>query len=462
MSYGLRAHMASLVAVALLAAGCSGAGGTLADSKALGPRSTQAVLAEARGAPAPAGVEDDVYGMLLDELERVLEQEGVTRVVAAPPSGLENRIADLTYNNDDLDRYTLSWSYTNSGDYDQNSEVNVADLTVIGQNFGKSSSDPDWETSARRADGDGDGLVTVADITPIGRHFGKSVGGYNVYRTDLGGLDPELIDGGEPVLIGTVDIDSITDPLLPIEFAVELGLDAPGGVYAENAPVFSVIPFDRDGEEPADTADAVTVAGDSIVIYNSSAIDDYRQLSWSQPEADRGVPQPPVSDWIHARVTRLTPDVQPPPKADQATYDFSGRALPQTMDARFNLSTGEGRIELRGENGSTLARYRGGADAFTVMQTAQVAADAPFSPDSLAATPFVIMNADPAALAIEEYTAGQTDYAGEMTGVQTMLGVFFPDDPLKISGMAGGLPEWAEKWCLIKDAVGEIEDLQEY
>ena len=122
-----------LVGLALLANACSGSGNPFADAEGMGTRSTQALLAQARSAPAPAGIEGDVYELLIDELERVLEQEGVSRVVAAPPSGIENQIADLTYTDNDLESYSLRWTYTNSGDYDRNSEVNVADLTVIGK-----------------------------------------------------------------------------------------------------------------------------------------------------------------------------------------------------------------------------------------------------------------------------------------------------------------------------------------
>jgi len=78
----------------------------------------------------------------------------------------------------------LSWSYHLSGDYDQNSEVNIADLTALGPRLGHSTSDGDDDAADAVVDGDGNGQITIADVTPIGANFLKGIASYNVYSQD--------------------------------------------------------------------------------------------------------------------------------------------------------------------------------------------------------------------------------------------------------------------------------------
>lgn len=437
----------------MLLAGCGGSQNTTVATARGTQQSTAAILEQARADGAPEGVDAHIYRELLSELERVLEAGKVNRVVSAPPSGIANQITDLAYTDNDLESYSLSWSYSNAGDYDNNSEVNIADLARIGQNFGKKQGDSDWDTVARLADGDGNGEINIADVTPIGQHFGKSLGGYNVYRA----ADAQ----DTPVKIGALAFADVADPTLPLVFTVPYLVDAPGDFQNFKSPLFSVRPYDSEGNEPADTSTAATVQGDDIVLYSSSYIDDYMGLNWHQPPGEQGAAPPPIPDWIYSRVTQLTPQVIPPPKLDQETYMFKGRAMPQSMDARFNLSLGTGRINLVSEDGRSSIKLRGEAGAFAIRLSSEVAAKAPFDPDSLAATPFVVFNTDKTLVSVEEYLVDGTEYAAEFAAGNSQLGVFFPDDPLDLP-MASGLPDWAEKYCMLLDATGSIPDLQEY
>lgn len=95
---------------------------------------------------------------------------------------------------------TLQWNERNTGDYDLNGEVNVADLTRIGLYFNQST-DPGQNPNSAKvevADGDDNGLITLADITPISFNFGSFITGYNVYRTTLATPDenPDPTDTG--------------------------------------------------------------------------------------------------------------------------------------------------------------------------------------------------------------------------------------------------------------------------
>ena len=76
--------------------------------------------------------------------------------------------------------WSLSWNYANTGDYDQNSEVNIADLTPIGIHFGEIVTDP--LSSQAIIDGDGNTEINIADITPIGINYGSSIAGYRIWE----------------------------------------------------------------------------------------------------------------------------------------------------------------------------------------------------------------------------------------------------------------------------------------
>lgn len=67
------------------------------------------------------------------------------------------------------------------GDGDQNGEVNIADITPVGDFFGESSYD---NCAAARADYDGNTEVNLADLTIIGQHLGESTQGYSIGISD--------------------------------------------------------------------------------------------------------------------------------------------------------------------------------------------------------------------------------------------------------------------------------------
>ena len=77
---------------------------------------------------------------------------------------------------------TFSWTYTCPGDYDQNGEVNVADLTPLGQNYGTGGGF-EYATDLYQIDGDGNGELNISDLTTIGQNYGASVAGYAIYRS---------------------------------------------------------------------------------------------------------------------------------------------------------------------------------------------------------------------------------------------------------------------------------------
>jgi len=76
----------------------------------------------------------------------------------------------------------LRWRYYATGDYDQNGEVNIADLTPLGAHYGESGPfDPLGAVYC--VDGDRNSALTIADITPIGAQYGRRVSTYRIYAS---------------------------------------------------------------------------------------------------------------------------------------------------------------------------------------------------------------------------------------------------------------------------------------
>lgn len=108
----------------------------------------------------------------------------VTRRVSIPPNTTGSRtIAEWNGLTN-----TLSWYYFNVGDYNQNSVVNIGDLTPLGANFGASAGAPPAKfpvgTQLSVIDANNDGVINIQDLAPIGINWLKTAqGGYNVYHS---------------------------------------------------------------------------------------------------------------------------------------------------------------------------------------------------------------------------------------------------------------------------------------
>ena len=125
----------------------------------------------------------------------------------------DGTVDDLRF--DSLVRDKLLWSYRSPGDYDQNSEVNIADVTPIGQYYQRTTASPDW-AEAQTADGDENGEVNIADLTPIGSHYLLRCTAYSVLAGPT--------ETGEFSSIGEVALGDASEPpaggFLQFEFTV--------------------------------------------------------------------------------------------------------------------------------------------------------------------------------------------------------------------------------------------------
>lgn len=167
------------------------------------PADMQAALAQISSAACPAGVDGAVWDSLCASLATAVADGAAARQAgkqaSTRPTGEENEIADLEIVDDGAGGLQLEWSYVNAGDYDGNGEVNIGDLTPVGQHFRDTTAAADW-AQAQAADGDGNGEVNIADVTPIGKHFGAACMSYNIYGRDA--------TTGPWSLLGSIDLSA--------------------------------------------------------------------------------------------------------------------------------------------------------------------------------------------------------------------------------------------------------------
>jgi hypothetical protein len=139
------------------------------------------VLDEARALPAPSGVSPDVFASLKRSFIEQLSLSVQSKFTARAPEDEANRVTDLAFNFRD-EAYWFVWSYRNVGDYNQDGEVSIPDITPIAQHFGHTRAGigifPDQEDEV--IDGDDNGDIGIPDITPIAQNYLVNVARYAI------------------------------------------------------------------------------------------------------------------------------------------------------------------------------------------------------------------------------------------------------------------------------------------
>ena len=155
-----------------------------------------------------------------------------------PPTGPENAVYDLEITDNGDGTYTLSWSYTNVGDYNQDGIADSADGARIALH---------WEETADETnewlDGNGDGAVNGMDITIIALNLWTECAGYSVqFGNSLDGLFAEVM---------AVPLDLTWEVNVRKRFKVLLSAPASG--------FYRVVPYDYSGN-PGESSSVVELA----------------------------------------------------------------------------------------------------------------------------------------------------------------------------------------------------------
>ncbi|MCB1187299.1 PQQ-binding-like beta-propeller repeat protein [bacterium] len=99
------------------------------------------------------------------------------RTLSVPPQDGRDRVT-LSYS-----AGALRWHYRNTGDYDQNGEVNAADLIPLAKLLGTFGGPFESSTIESVVDGDGNGEINIGDVAPIAQHYGVRLTGYSIYAS---------------------------------------------------------------------------------------------------------------------------------------------------------------------------------------------------------------------------------------------------------------------------------------
>lgn len=129
-----------------------------------------------------------------------IELSSSDKIPSTPPLGSANRVVDLTVSDVDGEQVALRWTEVNTGDYDFNGEVNIADVAPVAKYFGQS-----YDTGLEGAqdstlywvDGDRNGEINISDLIPLGVNFRHQIAGYYVLHNGVPVTEP---DSQQPLL----------------------------------------------------------------------------------------------------------------------------------------------------------------------------------------------------------------------------------------------------------------------
>ncbi|MEZ5337642.1 MAG: PQQ-binding-like beta-propeller repeat protein [bacterium] len=280
------ACMLCVLALSLFLAACGGGGNPSLPGSTAAPE-------------VPEGVDPALWQSMLTELEQVRSDAGRTREISMAPRELGNRVTQIGTEDSGDGGVNVGWYYQNTGDYDQNGQVTISDLTPVGVGFQATAASSGWFTKGA-ADGDHNGEVNLADITPIGVHFGNAVTGYIVEHTTtpqfLGSYTPVaeiLFSEGTPVTAKVPSAISLPTEIKQVYFEVRIDSLNPGDSYGirpyfetngvrelgiasyETKPPGESIGWPMSGGDTGHTSLSDTYFGThSTVLYNTGGFSD--------------------------------------------------------------------------------------------------------------------------------------------------------------------------------------------
>lgn len=117
------------------------------------------------------------------DIEQVLEKTllslvDVNKAVSVPPQGTVNQVDDLVVSDIGNGNFRASWSYKNIGDYNQDSTVNISDISSVAEKF--FSKEREDYAYSYVVDGNNDGVINISDISPLAEHFFSNLDYYSI------------------------------------------------------------------------------------------------------------------------------------------------------------------------------------------------------------------------------------------------------------------------------------------
>ncbi len=117
------------------------------------------------------------------------------RFVSEPPTGPANRVTDLTLLDNGDGTFTLTWTYKNVGDYNQDGIVSIQDITPLAEHF-QETAEGEGDSWRGWMDGNDGGIINIQDVTPpsLAENFFVNVAGYAIFGANV--IDGEYSEIG--------------------------------------------------------------------------------------------------------------------------------------------------------------------------------------------------------------------------------------------------------------------------
>ena len=145
--------------------------------------SLEEALAEVDEYPRPKEVDAVLWERLKERLKAGIVARYNSKTTSATASG-QDPVTDLSWSSDwPTGPVQLSWSYHNLGDYNQNSLVEVGDITPVAIHYGHSRGGT-WDALDEVIDGNFDGTINDLDIDVLSNYYGNSVEYYSIRASD--------------------------------------------------------------------------------------------------------------------------------------------------------------------------------------------------------------------------------------------------------------------------------------
>ncbi len=184
-----------------------------------------AIAQEILATPSPTGVDDVLWTELTQALADAVMELRSQKISSMPP----HRSGSAAQLSLDSEAGELRWLFNSIGDYDQNGEVNVSDLTPLAINFG-ATGPFDYASVLSLIDGDDNGEVNLADITPIALNYAAQLSMYKICQSmDPADrpTDPVAPDGAGSSKLGDVLLANATGDPTVDRLAFSYVLDNP-------------------------------------------------------------------------------------------------------------------------------------------------------------------------------------------------------------------------------------------
>mgnify|MGYP003587964787 CR=1 FL=1 len=109
-------------------------------------------------------------------------------------------VNDLAATDNGDGSFTLTWTYRNAGDFNQDGTVDISDITQLARHMGETVDNPDSIQAV--LDSNGNGAVDIADITILAANFGTQITAYAIEASDSGS-EPWSLAANAPFASGT-------------------------------------------------------------------------------------------------------------------------------------------------------------------------------------------------------------------------------------------------------------------